>query len=55
MDEQACTQYAKMPEFMAKIRNIFTYCTKLIRKEALWLVSNIAANSEADAILIAKD
>ena len=55
MDEQACTHYVKQPEFMAKIRNIFTYCTKIIRKEALWLVSNIAANSEAEAVLIAKD
>ncbi len=33
---------------------MFTYCTKSTRKEALWVVSNISANSEADAIAVAK-
>ena len=28
------------------------YCTKTTRKEALWLISNIAANSEQEAIAI---
>jgi hypothetical protein len=32
---------------------VFTYCPKNIRKEALWLVSNIAANSEEDANAVA--
>jgi len=32
---------------------VFTYCTKTTRKEALWVLSNIAANSEADAVAIA--
>jgi len=31
------------------LKKVFTYCTKQTRKEALWLVSNIAANSEADS------
>ena len=33
---------------------MFTYCTKVTRKEAIWVVSNISANSEADAIAVAK-
>ena len=33
---------------------MFTYCTKATRKEAIWVVSNISAKSEADAIAVAK-
>jgi hypothetical protein len=31
------------------LKRVFTYSEKLTRKEALWLVSNIAANSDEDA------
>lgn len=35
------------------MKRTFTYCTKVTRKEALWLVSNIAANGEIEANLLA--
>jgi len=35
------------------LKRVFIYCQKLTRKEALWLVSNIAANSEEDANALA--
>jgi hypothetical protein len=54
INDQACSEYVKNREFMLKLQDVFTYCTKIIRKEALWLVSNIAANSEADAIALTK-
>ncbi len=36
------------------VKKVLTYCQKKDRKEALWLVSNIAANSEIDAVLLAE-
>jgi hypothetical protein len=36
------------------LKKVFTYCTKQTRKEALWLVSNIAANSETDSQALAE-
>lgn len=39
---------------MIKLQDVFTYCSKTIKKKAIWLVSNIAANSEADAIALTK-
>ena len=38
---------------MTKVQRVFTYGVKQVRKEALWLVSNIAANSEQDATVVA--
>lgn len=49
MNEALCTQFTRNPAFIPVIKRVFTYCTKLTRKEALWLVSNISANSEEDA------
>ena len=48
-----CTVYVKEHGILDILKKVFTYCTKLCRKEALWLVSNIAANSEEDANSIA--
>jgi hypothetical protein len=35
------------------VKRTFTYCIKQTRKEALWLVSNIASNSEVEANMLA--
>ena len=32
------------------MKPVFVYCSKQMRKEALWLLSNVAANSEQDAV-----
>jgi hypothetical protein len=34
------------------LKKVFTYGTKQVRKEALWLISNITANSEEDSIKV---
>lgn len=36
------------------IKAVLGTCSKKVRKEALWLISNIAANSEEDALEIIK-
>ena len=41
--------YVKSRGILDILKRVFTYCTKQTRKEALWLVSNIAANSDRDS------
>lgn len=53
INEQACTHYVKNEGFLDLLGKVFTYCTKSVRKEALWVLSNIAANSAVDACAIA--
>ena len=54
INDQVCSIYVQNESFMTRIQNVFTYCTKQVRKETMWLVSNIAANSEQDAMIVAK-
>jgi hypothetical protein len=49
--EDLCSQFVSNG-LLDVLKKVFTFCAKHIRKEALWLVSNIAANSEEDAIKI---
>lgn len=49
IDEQACSSYVRQRGFLSLLQRAFTYCDKSTRKEVLWIVSNIAANSEEDA------
>lgn len=52
VNEEICTQYVRNKGILDILKKVFTYCTKQTRKEALWLVSNIAANSEADSLAL---
>ena len=52
-DEAACSHYVQDCQILDLVKRSFTYCTKVTRKEALWLVSNIAANGEVEANILA--
>jgi hypothetical protein len=47
--EEICQYFIKQG-LLDVLKKVFTYCSMHVRKDAFWLVSNIAANSEQDAI-----
>ncbi len=49
VNDEICTAYVRTKGILDILKKVFTYCPKQTRKEAIWLVSNIAANSDADA------
>ena len=49
VNDEICTAYVRNKGILDILKKVFTYCPKQTRKEAIWLVSNIAANSDADA------
>ena len=53
VNDEMCSHYVQNMNFLDQLKRVFTYCTKTTRKEALWVLSNIAANSEGDAVAIA--
>ncbi len=50
INEQACSHYIKNLGFLDLLSKVCTYSTKQVRKEAIWVLSNIAANSVEDAL-----
>lgn len=52
-NDALCSLYVKEKGILDLLKRVFTYCTKVTRKEALWLISNVAANSEQDANALA--
>ena len=49
VNDEICSAYVRNKGIIDVIKKVFTYCSKQTRKEAIWLASNIAANSDADA------
>ena len=45
VNEPLCTELLKKG-LLDCLKKVFSFCTKAAKKEALWLISNIAANSD---------
>lgn len=53
-DDHICNVYVQEMGLLETVKNCITIGSKSHKKEALWLLSNVAANSEEDATAIIK-
>lgn len=54
INEKVCTEMIKELGLLDSIKSILTIGSRTHKKEALWVLSNVAANSEDDAKAIIK-
>ncbi len=52
--DDVCSNFVQKENFVDLLKKVFTYCQKKDRKDAFWVISNIAVNSEQDAIILAQ-
>lgn len=51
-DERTCSELVTKHQMLDTLQKVMAIGSKQHKKEALWVLSNIAANSEADSIAV---